>query len=58
VYLKMLDDEINAILSATKTALSLEYFSIDDKVALVPINLIGQLVFERPSKKWHNKNRG
>ncbi|OYV18762.1 MAG: RNA polymerase sigma factor [Methylococcaceae bacterium NSP1-2] len=49
-YLKMSDDEINAILSISQTSLPLEDFDTDDE-ALAPIDVIEQQVFKPPFKQ-------
>jgi RNA polymerase primary sigma factor len=49
-YLKMSDDEINAILSISQTSLPLENFDSDDE-ALAPIDMIEQQAFEPPFKQ-------
>lgn len=50
-YLKMSDDEINAILSISQTSLPLENFNTDDEEILAPIDVIEQQVFEPPFKQ-------
>ncbi len=49
-YLNMSDDEINAILCVSQTAVPLENFDTDDEV-LAPIDFIEQQIFEAPFRQ-------